>query len=73
MTGAALRFYRYKIFKGVIKNLPATAGDPGWIPRLGRFPVGGSGNLLQDSCLKNSMDRGAWWATVHAVAESDMN
>ena len=33
-------------------------------------PEGGYGNLLQYSCLENSMDRGAWWATVHGVAKS---
>ena len=35
---------------------------------LGRFPGGGHGNPLQYSCLENPMDRGAWWATVHAAA-----
>ena len=47
------------------------AGDPGSIPSLGRSPGEGNGNPLQYSCLKNPMDRGAWWATVHGVAESD--
>ena len=42
----------------------------GSIPRLGRSPGGGDGKPLQVSCLKISMDRGAWWATVHSVAES---
>ena len=47
--------------------------DVVWIPRLGSYPGGGNGNPLQYSCLKNPMDRGAWWATVHGVAkESDM-
>ena len=41
----------------------------GLIPGLGRSPGGGNGNPLQYSCLKNSMDRGAWWATVHGVAK----
>ena len=41
------------------------------IPGSGRFPGGGNGDPLQYSCLENSMDRGAWWATVHVVAESD--
>ena len=36
---------------------------------LGRSPGGGNGNPLQYSCLKNSMDRGAWWATVHGVSK----
>ena len=54
----------------VIKNLPADAGDIkglGSIPGLGGSPGGGRGNPLQYSCLKNSMDRGVWRATVHGV------
>ena len=53
----------------VVKNLPANTGDVGAIPRSGR-PLGeGNGNPLQYSCLGNPMDRGAWRATVHVVAE----
>ena len=55
----------------VVKNLLANAGDPGLIPELGRCPEGGHSNPLQCSCLENSMDRGAWQATVHRVAETD--
>ena len=44
-------------------------GDAGLIPGLGRSPGEGNGNPLQYSCLENPMDRGAWWATVHGVAE----
>ena len=55
----------------VVKNLPATAGDVGLIPGLGRSPGEGNGNLLQYCCLGNPMDRGAWRATVHGAAESD--
>ena len=47
------------------------AGDPGSIPESGRSPGEGNGSPLQYSCLENLMDRGAWWATVHGVAESD--
>ena len=54
----------------MVKNPPANAGDMGSIPRLGRPPGEGNSNPLQYSCLKNRMDRGAWWATVHAVAKS---
>ena len=57
----------------VVKNPPADAGDArdvGSIPGLGRSPGGGNGNPLQYSCLKNPTDRGAWWTTVHGVAES---
>ena len=55
----------------VVKNLPANAGDTrdvGWIPRLGRSRGVGNGNPLQDFCLENPMDRGAWWAIVHGIA-----
>ena len=57
----------------VVKNLPANAGnisDVGLIPGSGRAPKGGHGNLLHYSCLKNSMNRGTWWATVHRVIKS---
>ena len=56
----------------VVKNPPANAGDSGHtgsIPRLGRSPGEGNGNLFQYSCLGNPMDRGSWWATVHGVAK----
>ena len=46
------------------------AGDLGLIPGLGRSPEEGNGNPLQYSCLGNSMDRGAWWATVPGVTNS---
>ena len=55
------------------KNPLANAGDKrdtGSIPGLGRFCGGGHGNPLQDSCLGNSLDRGAWQATVHEVTKS---
>ena len=52
----------------MIKNLPANAGDTGWIPELGRFPEEGNGNTFQYSCLGNPIDRGAWKITVHRVA-----
>ena len=54
----------------MVKNLPVSAGDEGSIPGSGRSPGEGSGNSLQCSCLENPMDRGAWWATVHGVAQS---
>ena len=58
----------------MVKNLPANAGDlrdVGSIPGSGRSPGERSGNPLQYSCLGNPRDRGAWWATVFGVAESD--
>ena len=56
----------------MVKNAPANAGDSGLVPGLGRSPGEENGNPFQYSCLENSMNRGAWWATVHGVAESDM-
>ena len=56
----------------VIKNPPDNAGDLGLIPGWGRSPGEGHGNPFHYSCLRNPMDRGTWWATVHRVArESD--
>ena len=46
------------------KNLLASARDASSISGSGRSPGEGNGNPLQHSCLENSMDRGAWWATV---------
>ena len=56
------------------KNISAKAGDAGdvgSIPGLGRFLGEENGNPLQNSYLENPMDRGAWWATVHGVIESE--
>ena len=52
------------------KESACNAGDPGSIPGSGRSPGEGIGYALQYSWLENSMDRGAWWATVHGVAKS---
>ena len=54
-----------------VKNLPASEGDMDSTPGSGRSTGGGHGNPLQYSCLENSMDGGAWQATVHRVAELD--
>ena len=54
----------------MVKNLPGNAGDVGLILGLARSPGEGNGYPLQYSCLENSMDRGAWWATVHEISES---
>ena len=48
------------------------AGDPVSIPGSGRSPGEANGNPLQYSDLENPMDRGAWWATVHGVAKSQI-
>ena len=58
----------------IVKNLPANVGDQFSNPVSGRSPGEGNGNPLQYSFLRNSMDRGAWRATVHGVTkESDMS
>ena len=68
--------YIYELILGasqlalMVKNLSANAGDKrdvGSVPGSGRSPEGGHGNQHQYSCLENSMDRGAWQATVHGV------
>ena len=53
------------------KESACNAEDPGLIPWSGRSPGEGNVHLLQYSCLENSMDRGAWQATVHGIAEWD--
>ena len=55
----------------VVKKMPASAGDVSLLPGSRRCPGGRNGNTLQYSCLGNPMGRGAWWVTVHRVAESD--
>ena len=55
----------------MVKNPPANAGDMGSIPGSGRFSGGGNvGAQLQNSCLRNPMDRGARQATVHSIVKS---
>ena len=53
----------------VVKKPPAYAGDASLIPESGRSPGEGNSSPLQYSCLGNPMDRGAWQATIHGVAE----
>ena len=53
-----------------VKNSPVNARDVGSAPGSGRSSGEGNGYPLQDSCLGNPMDRGAWWATVHEVSKS---
>ena len=58
----------------VVKNPPASAGDArdrDSIPGVGRSPGVGIGNPLQYSCLENSMDRGAWMASIHGVTKRE--
>ena len=57
----------------MVKNPPAYEGDVrdgGSIPESGGSPGGGNGNPFQDSCLENSMDRGAWWTIIHRIKKS---
>ena len=54
----------------VVKNPPASSGDVGSIPGLGRSPGEGNGNPLQLFCLENPMNRGAWPTTVHGISKS---
>ena len=67
-----LTYFQYITIKRVPQTVKVSAcneGDLGSIPGSGRSP-GGDGNPLQYSCLKNSMDGGAWCATIHGVAKS---
>ena len=61
----------YMVFPGGSdgKESVCNAGDLGLTPGLGRSPGEGKGYLLQDPCLENLTDRGAWWATVHGVTK----
>ena len=67
-----LLIIRFYIFSGrsLSKGSACNAEDLGSIPELGRSPGKGNSYPLQYSCLENSMDRGAWWATLHGVAKS---
>ena len=53
-----------------VKASASNAGGPGSIPGSGRSSGEGNDNPFQYSCLENPMDGGAWWATVHGVAQS---
>ena len=60
----------------MVKNLPGNEGHIGHvdlITELGRSPGGGDGNPLQNSCLENPMNRGAWQVTAHGVTQLDTN
>ena len=71
VTAAAQNPVRGECCSGSYSRKPVcNAGNQGSILGSGRFPGGGHGNPLQYSCLENPMDREAWWATVHRVAQS---
>ena len=54
------------------KESASNVGDLDFIPRLGKSPGGGNGCSFRYSCLKNPMNRGAWWATAHGVTKSQI-
>ena len=54
------------------KESPCNSGDLGLTPGSRRSPEGGNDISLQYSCLQNSLDRGAWWATVHGAEKSQI-
>ena len=62
----------YKGFPGGLdgKESACNTGDLGSISALERCPGGGNAKPVQYSCLENPMDRGAWWATIHGVVNS---
>ena len=64
-------WYTYKI---PFSTLKVQEMQETWLPSLGQEDLLGEemATHLSISCLENSMDRGAWWATVHGVTESDM-
>ena len=64
LSGASL------VAQTVMNESACNAGDSGSILELRRSPGEGNGNPLQYSCLENSIDRGAWWTTVHGVTKS---
>ena len=56
--------------RNLLKISQQSCGEAGMKSQVYSAPGGGNGSPLQDSCLGKSMDRGAWWATVHGVAKS---
>ena len=63
------RWVHTSVLLNVVKNQPANAGYEVSVSRLERSPGEGNGNIFQYFCLENPMERRAWWATVHEVAE----
>ena len=62
--------FRLPLLLILSKESACNAGDPGSTPGLGRSPGEGNGSPLQYSWLENPVDRGAWQATIHGVAQS---
>ena len=65
-----LNYLKASLVAQMVKNLPAMQKTRRFNLQSGRSPGGGHGNPLQYSCLENSMDRGAWWATVPELSKS---
>ena len=72
ISGLIIRVFKPQSFPGGSDGRESTcnAGNPGLIPVSGRSLGEGNGYPLQYSCLENTMDRGAWQATVHGVTKS---
>ena len=73
----AILSFRASLVAQMVKNLSAMqktwVQSLGSVPGLGRFPGEENGSPLWYSCLENHMHRGAWWATVHGVSESNQS
>ena len=69
LTNISVSFFSFRCGSDG-KESACNVGDPGSIPVSGRPPGEGNGYWLQDSCLENTMDRGAWQAIVHGVTKS---
>ena len=67
-----LRLHRSSLMAQMLKSLACNVGDLGSIPGPGTSPGGGNDNPLQHSCLENSMDRGAWRASLWGHKELNM-
>ena len=66
----ALELTKAALVAQMVKESASSVGDTGLMPGLGKSSGEGNGNPLQCTCQENSMDTGAWWATVHGVAKS---
>ena len=65
-----MKLYKTLMVAKMVNKSSCNAGDPGSIPGLGIYSGEGNGNPLQYSYLENSVDRGAWWVTVHGIAKT---